>query len=86
MSDPKIKIKLGGITEIVERKGEVRVDHHDESCARTREVEDAINEGKPVRHPDDPQAARCGPAMVNSDAFREGWDTIFGKKQTVGQA
>lgn len=28
----------------------------------------------------------CGPAMVNSSAYRSGWDTIFGKKTDVGQA
>ena len=27
-----------------------------------------------------------GPAMVNSDAYRSGWDGIFGKKPAVGQA
>ena len=27
-----------------------------------------------------------GPAMVNSTAFRNGWETIFGGRQTVGQA
>lgn len=28
----------------------------------------------------------CGPAKVNSAKFRDGWDRIFGGKQTVGQA
>lgn len=27
-----------------------------------------------------------GPAKVNSKAFRDNWDTIFGKKVSVGQA
>lgn len=27
-----------------------------------------------------------GPAMVNSSAFRSGWDSIFGGRPTVGQA
>lgn len=27
-----------------------------------------------------------GPAMVNSKAFRDGWDGIFGKKVAVGEA
>ena len=27
-----------------------------------------------------------GPALVNSQAFKDGWDSIFGQKQTVGQA
>lgn len=29
---------------------------------------------------------RGGPAMVNSSAYRSGWDTIFGSKTAVGQA
>lgn len=27
-----------------------------------------------------------GPAKVSSNAYRHGWDAIFGKKQPVGQA
>jgi hypothetical protein len=27
-----------------------------------------------------------GPAMVTSDAYRSGWDNVFGNRQTVGQA
>lgn len=27
-----------------------------------------------------------GPAMVSTDAYRTGWDNIFGKKQVVGQS
>jgi hypothetical protein len=27
-----------------------------------------------------------GPAMVNSSAYRSNWDSIFGGRQTVGQA
>lgn len=27
-----------------------------------------------------------GPAKVTSEAYRQGWDSIFGKKQEVGQA
>ena len=27
-----------------------------------------------------------GPAMVTSDAYRAGWDGVFGNRQTVGQA
>lgn len=27
-----------------------------------------------------------GPAMVNSQEYRDNWDTIFGGKQTVGEA
>lgn len=28
----------------------------------------------------------AGPAMVSNDAYRDGWDKIFGKRSTVGQA
>jgi hypothetical protein len=27
-----------------------------------------------------------GPAMVSSSAYRDGWDRLFGGKQTVGEA
>lgn len=30
--------------------------------------------------------ASSGPPMVNSSAYRSNWDTIFGGRQTVGQA
>lgn len=30
--------------------------------------------------------ATSGPAKVNSDAYRTGWENIFGAKQTVGEA
>lgn len=32
------------------------------------------------------ESSRSGPAKVNSAAYRSGWDSIFGAKQTVGQA
>ena len=32
------------------------------------------------------QEGAKGPAKVNSKAFRDNWDTIFGKKVPVGQA
>jgi hypothetical protein len=31
-------------------------------------------------------AGGSGPAQVATPAYRENWDTLFGKKQTVGQA
>lgn len=30
--------------------------------------------------------AKSGPAKVNTKAYRDNWDNIFGKKSTVGQA
>jgi len=31
-------------------------------------------------------ASRSGPAMVSTDAYRDGWDRIFGAPKVVGQA
>ena len=31
-------------------------------------------------------AVRSGPAQVATDAYRQGWDTIFGGRQPVGVA
>jgi len=31
-------------------------------------------------------AVGWGPAQVATPAYRENWDTLFGKRQTVGQA
>lgn len=31
-------------------------------------------------------AAHKGPAQVATPAFRENWETLFGKRQPVGQA
>ena len=38
-----------------------------------------------VPTPNNPRES-SGPAMVASDAYRSGWDNIFGKKQVVGQS
>jgi len=40
-------------------------------------VYDIIEEGPSVG---------SGPAKVTNDAYRNGWDSIFGNRQTVGQA
>jgi hypothetical protein len=34
----------------------------------------------------DARTVEGGPAMVNSPAFKQGWDNIFGGKQEVGRA
>jgi hypothetical protein len=31
-------------------------------------------------------AEKGGPPKYNSNAYRQGWDTIFGRRQEVGQA
>lgn len=86
MSDKPWKLNHGIVEIIGDKDGSTRIQHHGSECARTHEVRDALNEGKMPRHPDHPKAAKCGPAMVNSEAFRTNWETIFGKKQVVGQA
>jgi len=40
---------------------------------------------EPIWERETPTAPASGPAMVNSPAFRSGWDSIFGKT-TVGSA
>lgn len=32
------------------------------------------------------EVSKSGPAMVSNDAYRSGWDRIFGTKPSVGQA
>jgi hypothetical protein len=66
--------------------GSVRHDLHGPDCARTREVHAALRRGEVPPHPDSPRAVKCSPAMVNSNVYREGWSTIFGKKTAIGQA
>lgn len=36
--------------------------------------------GSPLLREETIHTGRSGPAKVNSDAYREGWDRIFGKK------
>jgi hypothetical protein len=88
MNDDEKKPKLMGLMEHVQSRedGSWRVDVHGPSCERTREVESALSRGQAPPHPDAPKAARCGPAKVTTDAYRSGWDGIFGRKQEVGQA
>ena len=37
-------------------------------------------EGEVVYNPENASEGHSGPAMVNSSAYKAGWDTIFGKK------
>lgn len=66
--------------------GTTYTESHGPSCARTQQIVDAVERGERLPPPGTPTAARCGPAMVNSDAFRDGWEGIFGKKLVVGEA
>lgn len=74
------------IEQVVGEDGKVRFQAHGSTCPRTQQVVRAMQRGEMPPHPDAPNAARCGPAMVNSDAYREGWETLFGKKTIVGVA
>ena len=66
--------------------GSVRTDLHGPTCARTREVAEAFVRGV-APPPAGPGRPRCdGPARVTSDAYREGWDMIFGGRQPRGEA
>lgn len=56
---------------------------HPHPCA-TGEVARSMNQS--VRRQLSALAAGDGPAQVASHAYRQGWETIFGKKQTVGEA
>lgn len=42
--------------------------------------------GFDVLPPEDALAGQGGPPMVNSQAYKDGWDTIFGKKTPAGEA
>lgn len=66
--------------------GSIRTDLHGPSCARTREVAEAFVRGvaPPPARPGRPQCD--GPPRVTTDAYREGWDTIFGGRQPRGEA
>lgn len=44
---------------------------------------------KPMLNNDEPvkvETTKDGPAMVNSQVFRNGWDNIFGQKVVTGEA
>lgn len=87
MSDDKKKHRFEGLIENIQDKdGSWRSEVHPHRCERVKQVETALNNGERLHHPDCAQAAKCGPAMVNSDAYRSGWEGIFGKKPVVGQA
>lgn len=58
--------------------GTTRMRLHGPSCPKTRRVDDAFAAAGETR--------RSGPAQVSTDAYREGWETIFGARQTRGQA
>lgn len=65
--------------------GKSTVDVHGPTCPRTREVHRAMLEGAEPP-PRGAPGSRCGPAMVSTEAFRDGWTSIFGQRQTTGQA
>ena len=88
MKDDEKKATPIGMVERVQNPYDLswRLDVHGPRCERTREVYAAIERGEHPRHPDDPRAARCGPAKVTTDAYRDGWDGLFGSPQPRGEA
>lgn len=86
--DKKIpdSLPMGLIEEVQNPDGTREVTIHGADCARTKQVYDAVRRGDEPPAPWERTAARCGPARVNSDAYRSGWETIFGKKVEAGQA
>ena len=78
----------GVVEHVIQRDGTVRVDVHSPSCDRTRQVAEALESGVMPPHPDQPDAARCGPPQVATECYRRGWDAINwgGKKTVVGEA
>ena len=79
---------IGGVVEEVYAAGGRRLDVYGPTCERTRQVAEAFERGEAPPHPDDPRAARCGPARVTTEAYRAGWDAInwSGRRKEVGQA
>lgn len=60
------------------------LDLHGRDCPRTKEVYEALRGG---REPPPPNHENpCKPAMVSSDAYRTGWERLFGGRGTVGRA
>lgn len=74
------------VEDVVQADGTRHRVVHGADCERTRQVHAALRRGEQPPHPDSPQAAKCGPAQVATDAYRTGWETIFGKDVEVGQA
>ncbi len=79
---------VGMVDIIAQADGTLEVEAHGADCARTQEVYEAFQKGEAPRHPREERAARCGPAQVATEAFRNGWDAISwsGKRQERGQA
>lgn len=87
MNDDDDGPKIGGVVDLVQSSadGSWSAQVHGPGCERTRGVKAALRAGQAPPHPNASQA-RCGPVKVNSEAFRTGWEGIFGKKPEVGLA
>jgi len=81
MHDSKWKV-LEGFANAADEIADEHETHVD--CGTTplmRDLSDTIRRGVAAG-----MAASRGPAQVATAAYRNNWDTLFGKKQTVGQA
>jgi len=72
----------------------------DESYSRVGIARFGVSEGDPLKegeecvhishlqgnHYEVTKSIKSGPAMVNSAAYKTGWENLFGAKQTVGQS
>lgn len=69
--------------EVVAQAAENTAREHQPSCG-TAKLMKII--GDAARGALGSESARSGPAQVATEAYRQNWDTLFGSKQTVGQA
>lgn len=73
------------LIEAVETDKGTYVTVHGPKCGRTQEIKHALETGEPPRPPWESTACK-GPAKVNSKAYRDNYDSIFGKKLPRGEA
>lgn len=76
---------LVGVAEPVAKKEEARDEAKDYDSLLRVSGEGPLYTVEEVLWERETADAKGGPAMVNSTAYRDGWDNIFGNK-TVGEA
>ena len=55
---------------------------HGPACAKTQAAVERARTGQGPH----PGGTHCGPAMVNSEAYKTNYETIFGKRVRAGEA
>jgi len=81
MSDRKEEVDLFKLARVADDIGDEHEGHDD---CQTTPVMRAVSGA--LRYRAAAEAAHKGPAQVATPAYRANWDTLFGKKQPVGQA